>query len=198
MKAIQLSLFENDMRSVSDTRLIADLTNEKDVVSDVMETSYAMENLFNTLTPQRRKIAVAAVELYKRTEVKRRNAVAIRSSRDIYDMMQPLVADLPIEEFWIVMLSTSSKLIKKIRISVGGIDQTSVDIRVVMRLLIEAGAVQFAAVHNHPSGNTRPSNEDRALTDKLNNAAKLFNIRMIDHMIVGGSKFYSFSDEGLM
>lgn len=174
------------------------MTNGKDTVSDVMESNYGMEKLFNSLTPQRRRIAVVVVELYKRAEVKRRNAASIRSSQDIYNMMQPLVADLPIEEFWIVMLSTSSMMIKKVRISVGGIDQTCVDIRVIMGLLIDAGAVQFVAVHNHPSGNTRPSNEDKALTDKLNNAAKLLNIRIIDHVIVGGSEFYSFMDEGIL
>ena len=198
MKYVQLSLFDNDMRSVSDKELIANLTKKEDVVADIMECSYDMEVLFNSLTPQRRKIAVSAVELYKRTTVKRKNAAAIRCSNDIFEIMRPLVADLMNEEFWLIMLSQSAKLIKKVRVSVGGIDQTCADVRLIMRLLIEAGAVQFAVVHNHPSGNTRPSNEDRLITDKLNNAAKLFNIRLTDHIIVAGSKYYSFMDEGMI
>lgn len=196
MKNIQLSLFEDDMRSVSDKELVSELTSREDVVSDVMERGYNMEKLFNSLTPQRRKIAVAAVELYRRRELKQRDAAAVRSSQDIYNMMQPFMADLVNEEFWIVMLSRSAKLIKKVRVSVGGIDQTSADIRLIMRILIEAGAIQFAAVHNHPSGNNRPSNEDIRLTETLKNAANLFNIRMIDHVIIAHDAYYSFSDEG--
>lgn len=198
MKAIQLSLFEDDMRSVSDEELISELTNGKGIVSDVMEYTYGMEKLFNSLTPQRRKIAVAAVELYRRREMRQKDTAAVHCSRDIFNIMHPLVADLANEEFWIVMLNRASKLIRKVRISVGGIDQTCVDVRLVMRILIENGAVQFAAVHNHPSGNTRPSEADKRLTDALKNAAALFNIHMIDHIVVAGNAYYSFSDEGVL
>lgn len=198
MKAIQLSLFEDDMRSVSDEELISELTNGKGIVSDVMEYTYGMEKLFNSLTPQRRKIAVAAVELYRRREMRQKDTAAVHCSQDIFKVMHPLVADLANEEFWIVMLNRAAKLIKKVRISVGGIDQTCVDVRLVMRILIENGAVQFAAVHNHPSGNTRPSEADKRLTDALKNAAALFNIHMIDHIVVAGNAYYSFSDEGVL
>lgn len=198
MKYIQLSLFDNDMRSVSDKELIANLTNKEDVVSDVMESNYGMEVLFNSLTPQRRRIAVSAVELYKRTTIKRRNAAAIRCSNDIFEVMHLLVADLANEEFWVIMLSQSAKLIKRVRVSVGGIDQTCADIRLIMRLLVETGAVQFAVVHNHPSGNAHPSNADRQITEKLNDAAKLFNIKLTDHVVIAGDKYYSFMDEGLL
>lgn len=198
MKYVQLSLFDDDMRSVSDKELISNLTKKEDIVSDFMESSYGMEILFNSLTPQRRKIAVSAVELYKRTTVKRRDAAVIRCSNDIYKIMHPLVADLVNEEFWIIMLNNAAKLVKKVRVSVGGIDQTCADVRLIMRLLVEAGAVQFAVVHNHPSGNAHPSIEDRRITDKLNNAALLFNIRLTDHVVIAGDKYYSFMDEGLL
>ena len=198
MKYVQLSLFEYDMRCVSDMELIANLTKKEDVVSDVMESNYGMEVLFNSLTPQCRRIAVSAVELYKRTTIKRRDAAAIRCSKDIFEMMRPLVGDLQNEEFWLIMLNQSAKLMKKVRVSVGGIDQTCADVRLIMRLLIEVGAVQFAVVHNHPSGNAHPSNEDRHITEKLNDAAKLFNIRLTDHVIVAGSRYYSFMDEGFL
>lgn len=198
MKYVQLSLFDDDMRSVSDKELISNLTKKEDVVSDFMESSYGMEVLFNSLTPQRRRIAVAAVELYKRTTVKRRDAATIRCSNDIYEIMHPLVADLMNEEFWIIILNNASKLMKKVRVSVGGIDQTCADIRLIMRLLVEAGAVQFAVVHNHPSGNARPSNADRQITENLNNAARLFNIRLTDHVVIAGGNYYSFMDEGLL
>lgn len=196
--AIQLSLFDNDYREKTDNELISELTRKSDIVSDIWEGEYCLERLFNSLTPQRRRIAVAAVELYKRREVKRRTFDRIRSSADIYDIMRPLVGDLPNEEFWIVALNTSSNITMKKRISVGGINQTSVDIRLIMRILIEEGAVMFVAVHNHPSGNTHPSNEDKRLTENLRNAAQLFNIRMMDHVIVTDDGYYSFCDEGMI
>ena len=112
--------------------------------------------------------------------------------------MGPLKGDLTNEEFWVKSLNQSANLIKKIRISVGGIDQTSADIRLIMRVLIDTGATQFAAVHNHPSGNSRPSNEDKRLTEQLNKAAGLFNIRMMDHVIITNGGYYSFCDEGLI
>lgn len=196
--AIQLSLFDDDYREKTDNELINELTNKADIVSDVWEGEYRLERLFNSLTPHRRRIAVAAVELYRRRELTRRNAVSVRSSSDIYNMMRPLVGDLVNEEFWIIALSQSSRIIERKRISVGGIDQTSVDIRLIMRILIEVGATQFVAVHNHPSGNSRPSNEDMRLTDSLKSAARLFHIRMMDHVIVTDDGYYSFCDDGMI
>ena len=117
---------------------------------------------------------------------------------DIYNIMQPIVGDLPNEEFWIIALNRSAKVIMKKRISVGGIDQTCADVRLIMRILIEAGAVQFAAVHNHPSGNIHPSNDDMKLTEQLKKAAEIFNIRLMDHVIVTAYNYYSFCDEGLI
>ncbi len=195
--AVQLSLFD-DNREKTDSQLIGELTNKADTVSDAWTGEYRLERLFNSLTPHRRRIAVAAVELYRRREVRRRDADAVRCSDDIYNLMRPLIGDLPNEEFWVLALSRSSKVISKQRISVGAIDQTCVDIRLIMRVLIETGAVQFVAVHNHPSGNICPSMEDKKITERMNNAAALFNIRILDHVIITDGGYYSFNDEGLI
>lgn len=195
--AVQLSLFD-DNREKTDSQLIGELTNKTDTVSDAWTGEYRLERLFNSLTPHRRRIAVAAVELYRRREVRRRDADAVRCSDDIYNLMRPLIGDLPNEEFWVLALSRSSKVISKQRISVGAIDQTCVDIRLIMRVLIETGAVQFVAVHNHPSGNICPSMEDKKITERMNNAAALFNIRILDHVIITNDGYYSFNDEGLI
>lgn len=195
--AVQLSLFD-DNREKTDSQLIGELTNKADTVSDAWTGEYRLERLFNSLTPHRRRIAVAAVELYRRREVRRRDADAVRCSDDIYSLMRPLIGDLPNEEFWVLALSRSSKVISKQRISVGAIDQTCVDIRLIMRVLIETGAVQFVAVHNHPSGNICPSMEDKKITERMNNAAALFNIRILDHVIITNDGYYSFNDEGLI
>lgn len=194
---MQMSLFD-DYREMTDGQLIGELTKKAGVVSDIWEGGYRLERLFNSLTPQRRRIAMAAVELYKRREVRRGKAVAIRRSEDIYDMMRPLMADLPNEEFWVIGLNRACKVIERQRISIGGIDQTAVDIRLVMRVLIELGASGFVAVHNHPSGNTQPSLEDKRITEQLNNAGRLFDIKMLDHLIVSDGGYYSFADEGML
>ena len=185
---------------MSDSELIYEISNNRQIVSDIERSNEAidLEKLFSSLTPGRRKVAVAALEIYKRQQSQQVERRQILRSEDIYELMGPLIGDLPNEEFWVVSVNQSAKVIKKVRISVGGITQTLADIRLIMRVLIDTGATQFAAVHNHPSGNSRPSNEDKRLTEQLKKAAGIFNIRMIDHVIVANGGYYSFSDEGLI
>lgn len=193
---VQLSLFD-DMREMSDSQLISELTNT-DIVSDDWSGEYRLEKLFNSLTPQRRRVAMAAVELYKRRTVCRDKRKRILTSMDIFSEMKPLLCDLENEEFWVIALNHGNRVMDKIRISVGGMTQTAVDVRLVIRKLLEVGATAFAALHNHPSGNRFPSNEDRKITETLRNAGKLFNITMLDHLIIAHETYYSFSDEGIM
>ena len=194
------TLFDNDCRYMSDSELIYEISNNRQIVSDIERSNEVidLEKLFSSLTPGRRRVAVAAVEIYKRQQSQQVERREIFGSADIYKLMGPLKGDLPNEEFWVISLNQSAKLIKKVRISVGGITQTSADIRLIMRVLIDTRATQFAAVHNHPSGNIRPSNEDKKLTEQLKKAAGLFNIRMIDHVIITNGGYYSFGDEGLI
>lgn len=194
------TLFDNDCRYMSDSELIFEITNSRQVVADIERSSdeIDLDKLFATLSPGRRKVAIAAVEMYKRQQSQQVERRKVLSSRDIYELMQPLIGDLRNEEFWIVAINHASRVMKKVRISVGGIDQTSADIRLIMRVLIDAGASLFAAVHNHPSGNKQPSKEDIRLTEQLKKAAELFSIRMIDHVIVADKAYYSFCDEGLI
>lgn len=195
-KGVQLSLFDTDMRDKTDRELIAELTPHPDQVAEDWEWSYSMERLYNQLTPHRRRIAVAAVELYRRREGRGKLAEKVRSSLDIQRIMRPYLEHLEVEEFWLVPMSQACRTMKPIRISSGGIDQTSADVRTIMRKLLEVSATTFAVVHNHPSGNIMPSPEDRRLTEAIRDAAKLFNIRMLDHVIIGGDDYYSFNDDG--
>lgn len=197
-KAVQLSLFETDLRDKSDRELIAELTPHAESVAEDWEWSYNMERLYNQLAPHRRRIAVAAVELYRRREGRKRNATPIRSSADIHQLMCPYVAHLEVEEFWMLPMSQAMRVLQPVRIAIGGIDTTVADVRTIMRKLLEVGATNFAIVHNHPSGNVMPSPDDRRLTGTVRDAAKLFNIRLIDHVIIGVGKYYSFADEGLI
>ena len=194
------TLFDSPCRYMSDSELLYEISNNRQSVSDIERSNEVidLEKLFSSLTPGRRRVAVAAVEIYKRQQSQQVERREIFGSADIYKLMGPLIGDLPNEEFWVISLNQSAKLIKKVRISVGGITQTSADIRLIMRVLIDTGATQFAAVHNHPSGNIRPSNEDKRLTEQLKKAAGLLNIRMIDHVIITNGGYYSFGDEGLI
>ena len=194
------TLFDSPCRYMSDSELLYEISNNRQIVSDIERSNEVidLEKLFSSLTPGRRRVAVAAVEIYKRQQSQQVERREIFGSADIYKLMGPLIGDLPNEEFWVISLNQSAKLIKKVRISVGGITQTSADIRLIMRVLIDTGATQFAEVHNHPSGNIRPSNEDKRLTEQLKKAAGLLNIRMIDHVIITNGGYYSFGDEGLI
>lgn len=194
------TLFDNDCRYMSDRELIYEITNTRQIVSDIERNNgeVDLDKLFAALTPGRKRVAIAAVEMYKRQQSKQVERKQIFSSKDIYELMQPLIGGLRNEEFWIVAINNASRIIKKVQVSVGGIDQTSADVRLIMRVLIDTGASQFAAVHNHPSGNPKPSNDDKKLTEQVKKAAEIFNIRMMDHVIVTNNGYYSFCDEGML
>ena len=194
------TLFDNDCRYMSDRELIFDISNNRQIVSDIERNNgeIDLDKLFASLTPGRKKVAIAAVEMYKRQQSLQVERRLILSSKDIYELMQPLIGALRNEEFWVVAINNASRIIKKVQVSVGGIDQTSADVRLIMRVLIDTGASQFAAVHNHPSGNPKPSNDDRKLTEQLKKAAEIFNIRMMDHVIITDGVYYSFCDEGML
>lgn len=108
------------------------------------------------------------------------------------------MCDLPTEEFWVLLLNQASKVIDRIKISSGGLASTAVDVRCVLREALLKRAVAMALCHNHPSGGMRPSIEDDRLTEHLGKAAKVMNIRLIDHVILTDGKFYSYADEGRM
>ncbi len=142
---------------------------------------------------------MAALELGKRRRAQGRlKAVSIRSSADIYELFHPLLCDLPTEEFWVLLLNHAAKIINKVRISRGGIDQTTADVRSILREALLQRATQIALIHNHPSGNPQPSNDDQRLTSFVKNAAQTMNIRLIDHLVVTDGQYYSFADKGIL
>lgn len=139
----------------------------------------------------------AALELGKRrkqSDIPERRQITC--SKDIYELFHPLLCDLPTEEFWAIFLNQSSKIIDKARISTGGITETSADIRSILREALLKRATSLILCHNHPSGNARPSNADNRLTDKVNQAARLMDITLCDHLIVCDGTYFSYADEG--
>lgn len=150
------------------------------------------------LTPTKRKQALATVELYKRFLSKRDEQKQILSSKDIFTVMRPLLESLSIEEVWVIYLNQANKVIAQKRISVGGITETLADIRLILRYALQILSTNIALVHNHPSGNICPSTIDNKLTERVKKSAELLNIRLIDHIIIGGEKYFSYCDEGMI
>lgn len=139
----------------------------------------------------------AALELGRRvaTEVDE-EAPQILTAARAYDIIAPLIRDLPHEECWVLLLNSASKLIGKERISSGGLDGTLVDVRSVMACALRHGAASLILCHNHPSQTAAPSEPDREITRRLRAAGEVMGIRLGDHVIVAGQRYYSFRDAG--
>lgn len=142
---------------------------------------------------------VAAIELGGRrqvAEVKQKKFIG--HSGDIFEIMRPRLSDLRHEEFWILLLNRANKIIGEKLVSEGGATGTVVDPKKVFKLAIDEGAVNMALIHNHPSGNTRPSHEDIVLTKRMVEAGRILDLQVIDHIIVAENSYYSFADDGAM
>lgn len=142
---------------------------------------------------------IAALELGRRTrEAGVKQKPRIQSSRDIFDYIYPYMADLKHEEFFIIYLNKANKIIAHKQISIGGVDGTVADIRLILKNALELLATGIVAVHNHPSGNLQPSEADKKLTQRLQSASSTMDIRMLDHLIIAEKHYYSFADEGII
>jgi len=142
---------------------------------------------------------LAAIELGKRRQatpvpVKK----SISCSRDAYQIIRADLSELPREEFWVLLLSRSNRLIEKVRISQGGVSGTITDIRIILQSAFTKLASAMILCHNHPSGNLKPSQADLKITKKISEAAKLMDISVLDHIIIGDSTYFSFADENLL
>ncbi len=140
---------------------------------------------------------VAALELGRRRQLTPAGErPQVRSSQDAYHVVAPLLADLPHEEFWILLLNRANRVIGREQISSGGVSGTVVDAKVLFRKAILGLASSVILCHNHPSGNLRPSQADIDLTAKLLEAGKTLDVVVLDHLILGGDLYFSFADEG--
>ncbi|MBR9854566.1 MAG: DNA repair protein RadC [Algicola sp.] len=122
----------------------------------------------------------------------------IKSSHDAYELLYPLIGELPHEEFWIVYLNNSNKVLHKCQLSKGGITGTLVDVRLVLKQALELGAVGLILAHNHPSGTLSPSTTDKQLTNKLKMASEALDIKILDHLILTHHEYLSFADKGIL
>ncbi len=134
----------------------------------------------------RRRRAEDAVELKK-----------ITSSKMIFEIMQPIIGELQHEEFWVLYLNNSNKVLAKSQLGKGGITGTLVDVRLVFKPALEMGATALILCHNHPSGTLLPSDADKQITQKLKAAGQNLDIKVLDHIIITENGFYSFNDDGI-
>jgi len=141
----------------------------------------------------------AALELGRRRKLTDAQEVPqIRSSKDVADIFQPILSDLLHEEFWILFLNRSNKVITQMKLSQGGISGTVTDVRIVMKKAIECLASGIIVCHNHPSGNLNPSESDSKITQKIKEAGSLMDIQLLDHLIISDKDYYSFADNGVL
>lgn len=143
---------------------------------------------------------VCDVKLTYSTKVKSSERAVIKTSKDAYTLLLEHIYDPDTiehkEYFKVILLNRSSKVLGVSHISEGGINETSADIRIIMQAAILGNASGIILSHNHPSGSIQPSWQDDQLTDRVNKATKLFNISLLDHIIITDSGFYSYADEG--
>ena len=134
----------------------------------------------------RRRRAEDAIELKK-----------ITSSKAVFDIMQPIIGELPHEEFWVLYLNNSNKVIYKAQLSKGGITGTVVDIRIIFKLAFEQNATGLILSHNHPSGKLIASEADLKITKRIKEAGQTLEIQVLDHLIITENGYLSFQDEGI-
>lgn len=185
---------------------VLDLSNEilcwaDGHLSELMHmTPHDIVRQFGGVGQSKALMLLAALELGKRAaqdlvEVEAARK-AIRSSGDSYQLMRHKLLDLDHEEFWIMLLNNSLKRICDVKISEGTVAATIVEVKKIIKVMIDNGANTVVLFHNHPSGNLTPSAQDDSLTRKIVEAAKLFDFRVVDHIIIGSNGYYSYSDSG--
>ena len=139
----------------------------------------------------------AALEIGKRRQISDvPDRTTVRESADAAKVLIPLMRDLNHEAFYVMYLNQANRVLKTEKIADGGMTMAIVDIRIVLKTALILNANQVIMAHNHPSGSLRPSEADKQLTRRVRDAAKLMDIRLIDHLIIAGSRFLSLADEG--
>lgn len=142
---------------------------------------------------------IAAIELGRRrneSEVIMREKIGC--SRDAFEIFQTVIGDQPYESFWVILLNKANKVLKKCSISEGGVSGTVVDPKKIFKIALDHHASSIILGHNHPSGNIQPSEADKAITKKIRDAGVLLDLAVLDHLIVGDGKYFSFADENVL
>lgn len=205
------------MQSLSDAELIAILIGSGSRDESAVELSKRILGLVGHNLHELGKLSVTelktqkgigeakAITIIAALELGRRRKIAdiihkeqITTSSDAAQIFQALLGDLSHEEFWVLFLNRSNKIIDKQKISQGGLVGTVIDVKIIMKMAIDKLAISIVLCHNHPSGNKQPSQSDILITKKLKQAGEFLEIAVLDHLIVTDDSFFSFADEGML
>ncbi len=208
-------MMERGEQALTDAELLAILigsgTQKKSAVQLMKEVMDACDNrlsllskmtleelmAFNGIGEAKALTIKAAAEIGRRRALEKANDIdQITTAEDVYNMMHPLMRDLSHEEFWVLLLNNNARVIKRVKLSSGGLTQTAVDIRMILKEALIVEATNLVVCHNHPSGYIYPSKEDENITKRIMSASETMNIRLIDHVIVTDGQYYSFADNG--
>ena len=196
--------------SLSDEELLTLLVEEPGVAASVLRScggslaSVAAEEparlrMVGGLGRNRALRLLAAAEFGRRVaESRAGEAVVIATSDDVVHLFRPKLQRLDHEECWVLYLTSSNRIVERQRVSQGGVQGTVVDHRLIIKRALELLATQLIMVHNHPSGAAEPSPQDKVLTERIARAAALFDIRLLDHLIISREGDFSFLREGLL
>lgn len=175
-------------------RILADCDNNLNTLGK-MSLNELMS--YNGIGEAKAITIIAACELGKRRQaVGAAERPDMGSAMAVYEYMLPKMQDLDTEEAWVLLMNQRMRLIKAVRLSHGGLTETAVDVRVILREALLANATTLTLIHNHPSGNARPSGDDDRITHKLKTACDAMRLYLIDHLIVTDGNYYSYAEEG--
>ena len=210
-------MLEKGREALSDAELIAILigsgnSNEsavdlsRRILKDSGDNLITLSQLsINELTAYNGIGEAKAVSIAAALELGRRRRFAeaaqqplIRNSKDAFEYFYMRISDLGHEQFWVMLLNPANKVIKMVKISDGWVNGTSADPKRIFKIALENNATAIMLCHNHPSGNVKPSDHDKALTRNIINGGKLLEIKILDHIVVGIDNYFSFADSGLI
>ena len=176
--------------------IIAECGGRVSGIADIDISRLRMMSGIGKLRAARLKAAIELGGRVAQQQVAQRDIIA--SDADVVRVMRPIIGALQHEECWVLYLASSGRILERMRVSQGGVQATVVDCRLIIKRALELLAVQIVIVHNHPSGSVEPSGQDVALTERVAEAARLFEIRLLDHVIVAQAEHYSFRGHGLI
>lgn len=212
---LERRLLEVGWRGLSDAELLAVLLGRGKLRTPVLSRTQRLLEVAGSLSELRRKsvgdllargwrdeeahLMAAVFELGRRLRRPYRWwPAAMTSSRSVFEFFRPLTQDLRQECFWVLLLNAKHRVQEIVSVSVGSVDRSLVHPREVFRPAVREGAAAVLFVHNHPSGDPAPSQEDIAITGRLVKTAEVLGIRVLDHVIIGAYRYFSFADEGLL
>ena len=201
----QYKILQHGCDYVTDAELISVLTGRNVEQAREISTKYKMNHLAKMSYHELLNIGLPSVSALRLVAsfalIRRRqpdNDNVVHSSKDAFMFVRPYLADKIHEEMYAIFLNRSNRVICIWKVSQGGISGTVTDIRLILKKAIEVAASSLVLAHNHPSGNLKPSQADMAITKKIDEAGKMLDVKILDHVIIGDNAYFSFADEGLI